>query len=875
MLDKTFDPKKIDNKNYEIEKKLGIFNSDINSSKKSFCIMMPPPNVTGVLHMGHALNFTLQDVIIRYKRLNNFNVLWQPGTDHAGIATQIVVEKELNKNNQNRNDLGKENFISKVWEWKNKSGNQIISQMRQLGVSADWSREKFTMDDELSKTVRKVFIDLFEKKMIFKEKRLINWDIKLQTAVSDLEVENKNVNGFLYFIKYPLKKNKNSYITIATTRPETILGDTGIAIHPKDKKFKKFHGDTVILPILDKEIPLVLDEHADPEKGSGAVKITPAHDFNDFEVGLRHKLDLISIFDKEGRLNEQVPKNYQGFDKLKAREKILEYLEKKGLLEKKEKYEYSVPFGDRSGEILEPFLTDQWFVDAKKLSKEAIKAVKEKKISFLPQSWEKIYFDWLENIQPWCISRQIWWGHKIPIWYGPDNKPFAGMNEKDVLNKAEKFYKKKVDLIQDQDVLDTWFSSSLWPFSTLGWPDETKEYKKYYPTDLLITGFDIIFFWVARMIMMGLFFTKKPPFKEVYIHALIRDEKGQKMSKSKGNVIDPLELTNKYGADALRFTLSSLASPGRDIKLSTQKVESSRNFATKIWNASRYILLNDCKINKSFKPENINNVVNKWIIHSLILLKDNLTNKIEEYKFNDASFHLYQFIWRTFCDWYLEFTKPILQGNDEKLIEETKNTIIWTLDNILIMLYPFMPFISRELRSQIHNKDLVYEWPDFKNLKKSDEAKEEIDWVVELISQVRTVRTSVRISAKAILSLSFKDLKKDKQEIINKYNSFLQRLARVEIKDPKSNNILQFVCDKTTFFLDVANIIDLKNEEKRILEEIEKIKIEIDKINKMLRNSKFIKNAPDEVVKKQKENFMNYKNTLTKLEEAKKNIPTT
>ena len=872
MLDKTFDPKKIDNKNYKIEEKLGVFNSDTNSTKESFCLMMPPPNVTGVLHMGHALNFTLQDIIVRYKRLNNFNVLWQPGTDHAGIATQIVVENELNKNNQNRYSLGKENFIKRVWEWKKKSGNQIISQMRQLGVSADWSRERFTMDDDLSKTVREVFINLFEKKMIFKEKRLINWDIKLQTAVSDLEVENKNVNGYLYFVKYPLKKNKDSFITIATTRPETMLGDTGVAVHPNDKRFKKFHGDKVILPIVDKEIPIVLDEHADPEKGSGAVKITPAHDFNDFEVGLRHKLNLISIFDKEGKLNNSVPKSYQGLDRLKAREKILENLETKGLLEKKEKYEYTIPFGDRSSEILEPFLTDQWFVDAKKLSKEAIKVVKDKKISFLPQTWEKTYFDWLENIQPWCISRQIWWGHKIPIWYGPDKKPFAAMDEKDALNKAEKFYKKKVDLIQDQDVLDTWFSSSLWPFSTLGWPEQTKEFKKYYPTNLLITGFDIIFFWVARMIMMGLFFTKKPPFKEVYIHALIRDEKGQKMSKSKGNVIDPLELTNKYGADALRFTLSSLASPGRDIKLSTQQVESSRNFSTKIWNASRYILLNNCKIKSSFDPKKINNVVNKWIVHSIIILKDAVTEEIEKYKFNEASSNLYQFIWGTFCDWYLEFTKPILQGNDKKLIEETKSTIIWTLDNILILLYPFMPFLSRELRSHIHDKEIEYKWPDFKNLKKSDDAKKEIDWIVELISQIRTVRTSVRIPAKAILNLSFKDLKKDKENILNKYGSFLQRLARVEIKEAKSKNILQFICDKTTFFLDVVNIIDLKDEEKRITDQMEKIRIEINKINKMLKNRDFIKNAPDEVVKKQKEIFMNYKKTLTKLEEAKKNI---
>ena len=708
--------------------------------------------------------------------------------------------------------------------------------------------------------------------MIFKEKRLINWDIKLQTAVSDLEVENKNVNGYLYFVKYPLKKNKDSFITIATTRPETMLGDTGVAVHPNDKRFKKFHGDKVILPIVDKEIPIVLDEHADPEKGSGAVKITPAHDFNDFEVGLRHKLNLISIFDKEGKLNKTVPKPYQGLDRLKAREKILENLETKGLLEKKEKYEYTIPFGDRSSEILEPFLTDQWFVDAKKLSKEAIKVVKDKKISFLPQTWEKTYFDWLENIQPWCISRQIWWGHKIPIWYGPDKKPFAAMDEKDALNKAEKFYKKKVDLIQDQDVLDTWFSSSLWPFSTLGWPEQTKEFKKYYPTNLLITGFDIIFFWVARMIMMGLFFTKKPPFKEVYIHALIRDEKGQKMSKSKGNVIDPLELTNKYGADALRFTLSSLASPGRDIKLSTQQVESSRNFSTKIWNASRYILLNNCKIKSSFDPKKINNVVNKWIVHSIIILKDAVTEEIEKYKFNEASSNLYQFIWGTFCDWYLEFTKPILQGNDKKLIEETKSTIIWTLDNILILLYPFMPFLSRELRSHIHDKEIEYKWPDFKNLKKSDDAKKEIDWIVELISQIRTVRTSVRIPAKAILNLSFKDLKKDKENILNKYGSFLQRLARVEIKEAKSKNILQFICDKTTFFLDVVNIIDLKDEEKRITDQMEKIRIEINKINKMLKNRDFIKNAPDEVVKKQKEIFMNYKKTLTKLEEAKKNI---
>ena len=874
MLDKTFDPKKIDNKNYEIEEKLGIFNSDVNSTKKSFCLMMPPPNVTGVLHMGHALNFTLQDIIVRYKRLNNYNVLWQPGTDHAGIATQIVVEKQLNKNNQNRHELGKEDFIKKVWEWKNKSGNQIVSQMRQLGVSADWARERFTMDDELSDTVKKVFIELFDNKLIFKEKRLINWDVKLQTAVSDLEVENKDVNGFLYFIKYPFKKNKGSYITIATTRPETMLGDTGVAVHPKDKRFKKFHNDTVILPILEKEIPLVLDEHADPEKGSGAVKITPAHDFNDFEVGTRHKLKLINIFDNEGKLNELNPKEFQGLDRLKAREKILEVLNNKGLLEKKEQYKYTVPYGDRSGEVLEPFLTDQWFVDAKKLSKDAIKIVKENKISFLPKSWEKIYFDWLENIQPWCISRQIWWGHKIPIWYGPDKKAFAAMNKKEALIKAEKFYKKKVELIQDNDVLDTWFSSSLWPFSTLGWPNQTKEYKKYYPTNLLITGFDIIFFWVARMIMMGLFFTKKPPFKEVYIHALIRDEKGQKMSKSKGNVIDPLELTSKYGSDALRFTLSSLASPGRDIKLSTQKVESSRNFATKIWNASRYIFLNDCKINSSFDPKKINHEVNKWIIHSLVEVNANITKTIDEYKFNEASNNLYQFIWRTFCDWYLEFTKPILQSNDKKLVDETKNTIIWTLDNILIMLYPFMPFLSRELRSQIHNNELVYQWPNFKNLKKSDDAKKEIDWIVNLISQIRTVRTSVRIPAKAVLNLSFKDLKKDKQNFLIKYSSFLQRLARVEIKETKSKNILQFVCDKTNFFLDVGDIIDLKDEEKRISDQMEKIRIEINKINKMLKNSNFIKNAPNEVVKKQKESFMNYKKTLTKLEEAKKNIST-
>ena len=872
MLDKIFDPKKIDKKNYELEEKLGIFNSDVNSKNKSFCIMMPPPNVTGVLHMGHALNFTLQDIIVRYKRLNGINVLWQPGTDHAGIATQIVVEKELNKKNQNRQNLGKENFIKKVWDWKKKSGNQIVSQMRQLGVSADWSRERFTMDDDLSKTVKKVFIDLFNKGMIYKEKRLINWDIKLQTAVSDLEVENKDVNGFLYYIKYPLKKNKGSYITIATTRPETMLGDSGVAVHPRDNRFKNFHNDKIILPIIGREVPIVLDEHADPEKGSGAVKITPAHDFNDFEVGMRHKLELINIFDKYGKLNEFTPSDYKGLDRLEARKKILEALDKEELLEKKEKYKYTIPYGDRSGEILEPFLTEQWFVDAKKLSKKAIQVVKNKKISFLPKTWEKTYFDWLENIQPWCISRQIWWGHKIPVWYGPDKKPFATMNKDEALKKAEKFYKKKVKLIEEEDVLDTWFSSSLWPFSTLGWPNTTKEYKKYYPTDLLITGFDIIFFWVARMIMMGLFFTKKPPFKEVYIHALIRDEKGQKMSKSKGNVIDPLELTSKYGTDALRFTLSSLASPGRDIKLSTQKVESSRNFATKIWNASRYIILNDCKIEKNFNPKKINNVVNKWIVHSLIELNEDITISIEEYKFNEASNNLYKFIWRTFCDWYLEFTKPILQGSDKELIHETKNTIIWVLDNILILLYPFMPFLSRELRSQIHNNEIEYIWPDLKNIKKSDEAKKEIDWIVNFISQIRTVRTSVRIPAKAILNLSFKDLEKDKELILKKYNSFLEKLARVKLNKPITKNILQFVCDKKTFFLDVANVIDLKDEEKRIIDQMEKIRIEINKISKMLENSNFIKNAPDEVVKKQKEMFMNYKKTLTKLKEAKNNI---
>ena len=686
-LSKFFNFLEDENKIYINWEKSDSFKSKKN--QEAYSIMMPPPNVTGSLHMGHALTFTIQDILIRYHRMQGKEVLWQAGTDHAGIATQMVVERKLSEEGLDRRTLGREQFIEKVWEWKEESGGSINNQLRRLGASADWSRERFTMDKGLSEAVKKVFVDLYNDGIIYRDKRLVNWDPKLLTAISDLEVEQKEQEGSLWHIKYPI--DQDNYIVVATTRPETMLGDSAVAVHPEDSRYKDLIGKHCNLPLVEKTIPIIADEYADPEKGSGAVKITPAHDFNDFEVGKRHQLEFINIFDQFAKINENAPSKYQGLDRFEARQLILEELQGLGLLIKEEKQDMVVPYGDRSGVVIEPWLTDQWFCNAKKLSIDPIKSVKEGKTNFVPKNWENTFFNWMENIQPWCISRQLWWGHQIPAWYGPDKKCFVALSIDDANLKAKKHYGKETELIQDEDVLDTWFSSALWTFSTLDWPNKTYELERFYPGNVLVTGFDIIFFWVARMMMMGSYFMKQTPFKDVYIHPLIRDEKGQKMSKSKGNIIDPLVLLDKYGADTLRFTLTALLNPGRDVKLAEDRVKGYKSFTNKIWNAANFLNINHVTFVDSLDNNNISLDTSKWILKEYENVQAEYFKNIEKYQFHEIASLIYHFTWHTFCDWYIEFIKSDF-ANDEKS-EETKKVSGWIFIQILKLLHPIMPFI--------------------------------------------------------------------------------------------------------------------------------------------------------------------------------------
>ena len=673
--------------------KKGLFKPIKRKLKKTFSIVIPPPNVTGRLHMGHALNNSLQDVLVRFYRMKGYETLWQPGTDHAGIATQAVVEKNLEKINIKKNDIGREKFITKVWEWKKQSGDIIIDQLKKLGCSCDWSRTRFTMDQDLSKAVIKVFVDLYNKKLIYKDKKLVNWDTGLQTAISDLEVVQKETQSQLYFINYRIL-NSAENITIATTRPETMMGDTAIAVNPKDERYKNLIGKNVTIPLVDRNIEIIADHYADPDQGSGAVKITPAHDFNDYDVGKRNKLGIINILEKDGKINSNGIKECVGLDRFEARKLIVNKLKENGFIVKIESIKNKIPYGDRSNTVIEPLLTEQWFVNAKSLSKNPIKIVKKKQTTFFPNNWTKTFYQWMNNIEPWCISRQIWWGHRIPAWYSEDNQIFVAENEKEAIALAKKKYKKKsFKLKQETDVLDTWFSSALWPFATLGWPKQTKELKKFYPTSVLVTGFDIIFFWVARMLMMGSHIKKVTPFKKVYVHALVRDEKGQKMSKSKGNVIDPLELINSYGADSLRFTLVSMASPGRDVKLSKDRVVGNRNFLTKIWSANNFLKLNNCKLNNKVNLKNIKLPINQWIFKEFLDTKKQVSTHIEDFRFDEASRVIYKFVWHSYCDWYLEFLKPIFNSKNKSHIVEAKNFSSFMLSNILkfcIHLYLFL-----------------------------------------------------------------------------------------------------------------------------------------------------------------------------------------
>jgi valyl-tRNA synthetase len=876
MLDKTYRPAEVEAKFYAIWEASGAFAADPGSAASPYTVMMPPPNVTGSLHMGHALTFTLQDILVRYHRMKGFDALWQPGTDHAGIATQMVVERQIELEQTNRHKLGRERFVERVWAWKEQSGGTITRQLRRLGASADWARERFTMDAGLSAAVRKVFVELYKKGLIYRDKRLVNWDPKLHTAISDLEVESQETKGFLWHFKYPIEGTENEYIVVATTRPETMLGDTGVAVHPEDERYRHLIGKHAILPLVGRRLPIVADLHADPATGSGAVKITPAHDFNDFEVGRRHDLELVNIFDQDARLNENAPETYRGLERFAARKRILADLEAAGVVEKSEPHTYMVPYGDRSQVVVEPWLTDQWYCNAAELAKAPIAAVESGKTVFVPKSWENTFFEWMRNIQPWTISRQLWWGHQIPAWWAEDGMVFVEETEEAAYAAAEKHYGKKVTLRRDEDVLDTWFSSALWPFSTLGWPEQTPELARYYPGDVLVTGFDIIFFWVARMMMMGHAFMGEVPFRTVYIHALVRDERGQKMSKSKGNVIDPLDLIDRYGADALRFTLAALAAQGRDIKLAESRVEGYRNFATKLWNAARYAEMNACTYRAGFDPARCRVTANRWIVGALAAAARQTEEALEAYKFNDAANALYQFAWGSFCDWYIEFTKPILLGEDEAPKEETRATMAWVLGEVLHLLHPIMPFLTEEIWEQLAGAEagrlITARWPRYPASLTDQAAGAEMDWVVRLISSVRAVRSEMNVPAAAKLTLLVKDAAPSTLARLATHRELVLRLARLERAEPLSGEppkgAIQVVLDEATLLLPLGGIMDLAQERARLAKEIARLDSDIDKSAKKLGNEQFIAKAKPEVVEEQRERLAEAEQARDRLKAA-------
>ncbi len=903
MLDKTYDAAAVEPRIYAEWEDTAAFRAAAaaKEGEDAYCIVIPPPNVTGSLHMGHALNNTLQDILVRMQRMRGRDVLWQPGTDHAGIATQMVVERQLMERQlPGRRDMGRDAFVDRVWEWKAESGGTIINQLKRLGASCDWSRERFTMDEGLSRAVLEVFVTLFHEGLIYKDKRLVNWDPKLHTAISDLEVQQIETKGHLWHFRYPIEGEEGRYIIVATTRPETMLGDTAVAVHPDDERYKDLIGKHVVLPLVGRRIPIVGDEYADPETGSGAVKITPAHDFNDFEVGKRHDLPMINVLDEEANMflagNEDMLRGVtpsdelnetltlDGIDRFTARKRIVEMMDERGLLDQIEDHTHMVPHGDRGGVPIEPFLTDQWYVDANTLAKPAIASVREGRTTFVPKNWEKTYFEWMENIQPWCISRQLWWGHQIPAWYGPDGAVFVERAEEAALKAAAEHFGKPVavtdretalaewketdgkggdtiSLYRDEDVLDTWFSSALWPFSTLGWPDKTPELARYYQTDVLVTGFDIIFFWVARMMMMGLHFMKEEPFHTVYIHALVRDEKGAKMSKSKGNVIDPLELIDEYGADAVRFTLAAMAAQGRDIKLAASRVAGYRNFATKLWNAARFAEMNECARTADFDPKAVTGTVNRWIVVETARTAKAVTEALDTYRFNEAAGALYRFVWNTFCDWHLELAKPIFGGEDEAAKAETRATTAWVLDRILVMLHPFMPFITEELWQRTGENGPAREtmlihasWPDFDI--EDTGAADEINWLVDMIGAVRSVRAEMNVPPGAEVPLTLVGADDTIRARLETHRAALERLARVkpiDLADAAPKGTAQIVVGDMTACLTLAGVIDLDAERGRLAKEIDKIEKDVARIDKKLSNEQFLAKAPDEVVEAERE----------------------
>jgi valyl-tRNA synthetase len=932
MIEKNYQPADIETRMSRLWEDSGAFKAGRPERReaKPFTIVIPPPNVTGSLHMGHALNNTLQDILCRFERMRGRDVLWQPGTDHAGIATQMVVERQLMERQQpGRRDMGREKFLERVWQWKAESGGVIVNQLKRLGASCDWSRERFTMDEGLSRAVVKVFVELHRDGLIYKDKRLVNWDPKLLTAISDLEVQQVEVKGHLWYLRYPLEgktfnpDDPTTFIVVATTRPETMLGDSAVAVHPDDERYADLVGKHVILPLVGRRILIVADEYSDPEKGSGAVKITPAHDFNDFEVGRRHNLPQINVLDQEGRLalvgNEdylralpegsaQLAEELHGVDRFAARKLIVARLEDFGFLERIEPNTHMVPHGDRSGVVIEPYLTDQWYVDAKTMAQPAIAAVRSGETSFVPKNWEKTYFEWMENIQPWCISRQLWWGHQIPAWYGPDGKVFVAETEEEAVGNALGYYaeqevitpeqgremaldpaKRAGFITRDEDVLDTWFSSALWPFSTLGWPDDDTDVKRYYPTDVLVTGFDIIFFWVARMMMMGLHFMKDVPFSTVYIHRLVRDEKGAKMSKSKGNVIDPLGVIDDYGADALRFALARGAAQGHDIKLSPQHVETNRNFATKLWNACRFAEMNGCVQPADFDPTASTQTLNRWIAHETAAATREVTEAIEACRFNDAAAAIYRFVWNVYCDWYLELAKPVLMGEEGAAKTETRAMVAWARDEILKLLHPFMPFITEELWAVTARRDgllALAPWsrsaggltadqlallsttgpndpllpPVFVALDAADfsdpAAEAEIGWVVDLVTAIRSVRAEMNITPATLTPLVLANASAETKGRAERWNDVVKRMARladISFADTAPEGAVQLLVRGEVAALPLKGVIDLSAEQARLEKELAKAEADIKRVDAKLSNEKFVANAPEEIVEEERE----------------------
>jgi valyl-tRNA synthetase len=902
MIEKTYQPADIETRMSRIWEESGAFRAGRPERRdaKPFTIVIPPPNVTGSLHMGHALNNTLQDILCRFERMRGRDVLWQPGTDHAGIATQMVVERQLMERQlPSRRDMGRAKFLERVWQWKAESGGVIVNQLKRLGASCDWSRERFTMDEGLSRAVIKVFVQLHREGLIYKDKRLVNWDPSLLTAISDLEVQQVEVKGSLWYLRYPLQdktfdpEDPTSFIVVATTRPETMLGDSGVAVHPDDARYSDLVGRHVILPLVGRKIPIVADEYSDPEKGSGAVKVTPAHDFNDFEVGNRHGLPRISVLDQEGHLalvgnedylrdlpdeSEHLAEEWHGLDRFVARKLIVARLEDFGFLEKVEQNIHMVPHGDRSGVVIEPYLTDQWYVDAKTMAQPAIAAVRSGATAFVPKNWEKTYFEWMENIQPWCISRQLWWGHQIPAWYGPDGKVFVAETEEEAVGNALGYYaeqevitpeqgremaldpaKRAGFITRDEDVLDTWFSSALWPFSTLGWPDDDTDVKRYYPTDVLVTGFDIIFFWVARMMMMGLHFMKEAPFSTVYIHRLVRDEKGAKMSKSKGNVIDPLGVIDDFGADALRFALARAAAQGHDIKLSPQLVETNRNFATKLWNACRFAEMNEAETVLGFDPGSVKVLANRWIISQLSDTLGDIEKALDDYRFNDAANRIYQFVWNLYCDWYLELTKPILLGFDTEAKNETRATVAYIRDEILKILHPFMPFITEELWEVTAPKRrasilALTAWPNEQPY--FIDAHEEVGWLIDLVSAVRSVRAEMNVPASSLVQLVLVNPSDKTRQRAQLWDDSLNRLARISgttFSERAPEGAVQLLVRGEVAALPLKGVIDFSAEKARLDKELAKADADIKRVDAKLTNEKFVANAKEEIVEEEKE----------------------